>query len=260
MAGYVKLYRSVWQDPDFVALPPAAQRLYFLLISQPDLTHVGVLPLMPARWSRLSAGTTPAEVRDSIDTLAAADFVRVDADTEELWVRSYIDYDEAWRLTNGAKSLVRAYGQVLSRPLAEAIATVLARVGVRVATTLDETVAPFHHHHPSPTPPPSSSSTSSAGVASNPQSDDGAPSDDDKGKRNKNAEKWAAECIDAIIGLRAKGRRPDNPTAYLKASRAQFATKERATFDALIDANPHWRNSSPEFVAQCYQSRDKRTA
>ncbi len=49
MAGYVKLYRSVWQDPDFVALPPAAQRLYFLLISQPDLTHVGVLPLMPAR-------------------------------------------------------------------------------------------------------------------------------------------------------------------------------------------------------------------
>ena len=43
MAGYVKLFRSIWNDPDFRALTRGQQQLYMLLISQQDLSNVGVL-------------------------------------------------------------------------------------------------------------------------------------------------------------------------------------------------------------------------
>lgn len=147
MAGYVKLQRSIWQDPEFVQLPPGAQRLYLLLISQPDITHVGILPLMPARWSRFCADSTPADVRTDLSTLVAARFVLVDESTEEVWVRSYLVHDEAYNLTNGKKSLARAHAQVLSAALRNAIARVLVTVDVTVDSTLEVSQQPAASSH-----------------------------------------------------------------------------------------------------------------
>lgn len=157
MAGYVKLLRSIWTDPDFVALDTEAQRLYLLLISQPDISHVGVVPFMPARWARLSVTSTVDATLDATLVLEAHNFVAVDNETGELWVRSYIIHDEAWKLTNGKKSLVNAHERVYSPRLRNLIATVLATVDVTVTSTLEPTVDVSHkpatiRHEPAPAP------------------------------------------------------------------------------------------------------------
>lgn len=140
MAGYVKLQRSIWQDPDFLRLDCSAQRLYLLLISQPDITHVGVLPLMPGRWSRLSADTQPVDISTDLAVLESSRFVVVDRDTEELLVRTYLVYDEAHKLTNGSKSLVSAHDRVLSQHLRDTLADVLSTVGVTLTSTVTSRV------------------------------------------------------------------------------------------------------------------------
>jgi len=140
MAGYVKLFRSIWQDAEFVALSCEAQHLYLLIISQPDMTHVGVLPLTISRWARLTHAKTSVDIRNSLAELEAARFVVVDTATEELLVRSYILHDRAHLQTNGKKSLVNAYGQVLSDQLQTVLATLLATVDVTVDAPVVETV------------------------------------------------------------------------------------------------------------------------
>ena len=43
------IFTSIWKDGDFLSLPPSAQRLYMFLLSQPELTYCGTMPLRPAR-------------------------------------------------------------------------------------------------------------------------------------------------------------------------------------------------------------------
>ena len=140
MAGYVKLHRSIWNDPDFIALSPLAQRLYLLLMSQPDISHVGIVPLMPARWARLSPETNAGQMLDLLDELSATNFVLYDEETGEVLVRSYAVYDEANKLRNGPKSLVNAHGRVYSARLRNVIMGVLSTLDVTVESTVEPTV------------------------------------------------------------------------------------------------------------------------
>jgi len=139
-SGYVKLHRSIWHDPDFTALSTEAQHMYLLLMSQPDITHVGIVPYMPPRWARLAAGMTVSDLHARLDELTAANFVLVDTETLEVLVRSYAVYDEAWKLTNGPKSLVNAHAKVYSPRLRNAIMTVLATLDVTVDSTVEVTL------------------------------------------------------------------------------------------------------------------------
>ena len=140
MAGYVKLLRSIWTDPDFIALTVDAQRLYMLLMSQDNLSHVGVLPLTPGRFSGLAGDTNTANIRLALTELEAARFIIIDETAEEIWVRSYITHDEAFKLTNGKKSLVNAYAEVFSKVLRPLIRAALTTVGVTVESTVNATV------------------------------------------------------------------------------------------------------------------------
>lgn len=130
MAGYVKLFRSIWTDPDFLALRAESQRLYLLLVSQDNISHVGVLPLTPGRFSILAPDTEPVDIRSSLAELLAARFILIDETSEEIWVRSYVDYDEGHRNPNGRKALRSAHAEVFSRPIRAAIEATLERVGV----------------------------------------------------------------------------------------------------------------------------------
>lgn len=114
MAQYVKVVRSIWTNDEFVALSPEAQRVYFLLISQPDISHAGILPLLERRWARLAAGTTTSDVLGSIEELEAAQMIYVDHGTDEVLVRSYIRYDEMHRVPNGRKAVDKAIEAIIS--------------------------------------------------------------------------------------------------------------------------------------------------
>ncbi len=139
--NYVKLQRSIWTDRDFTALSSEAQWLYLALISQPDITHVGIVPYMPSRWVRLSVDATLDATLAATLELTERNYVAVDQETGELWVRSYIVHDEAYRLTNGKKSLENAHSKVYSPTLRNLIREVLATVEVTVASTVDARVS-----------------------------------------------------------------------------------------------------------------------
>lgn len=130
--GYVKLLRSIWADPDFVGLPSSAQRTYLMLLSQPNLTMAGVMPVTLARWAGLSTDTKPGDIAADIETLAAARFVIHDETTDEICVRSYARVDRAWTSPKGMTGLVRSIVKVLSLPIREAIRADLHAHGARV--------------------------------------------------------------------------------------------------------------------------------
>lgn len=94
MAGgdHGRILHRIWNDPDFRELHPVDQRMYFVTISQPLLTHAGIVPLTWKRWSTFSKHTSVADIETAVKTLAACPgrFVIVDDDYEELFVRSHL--------------------------------------------------------------------------------------------------------------------------------------------------------------------------
>jgi hypothetical protein len=88
---------AIWNDPDFLALAEGPQRLYMFLLSQPDLSHAGLVPLRIGRWAKKVAGGTRALIEQHIATLAEARFVVADEDTEELLVRTFVRNDGVYK-------------------------------------------------------------------------------------------------------------------------------------------------------------------
>lgn len=92
-----RIMAAIWNDPDFLALAEGPQRLYMFLLSQPDLSHAGLLPLRIGRWAKKVAGGTRELIEDHISTLSDARFVVADEDTEELLVRTFVRNDGVYK-------------------------------------------------------------------------------------------------------------------------------------------------------------------
>lgn len=130
---------SIWDDEDFLALPPGPQRLFLFLISQRDLAHTGVLALRERRWSKSSAGLKPADVTAALEVLQKARFVVVDEDTEELLVRSFIRRDKVYRQPNVLRAAQDHLSVISSRQILGTLADELRRIAH--ADDLNETSA-----------------------------------------------------------------------------------------------------------------------
>lgn len=114
---HARIFTSIWQDPDFVALSPAAQRLFVLILSQPKLTNVGVIDYRPSKWARMADGTTAEDIEDALDELERGLFVVIDYDTEELLVRTFVKNDgmcDRWQMVS---SMWSAWELIESRML-----------------------------------------------------------------------------------------------------------------------------------------------
>lgn len=118
---YARILTRIWQDDQFLALSVGAQRLYMLALSQPTLSLLGVTPWTPKRWSRLSSSTSPETVENDVAELQAAGFVEVDDDTEELWIRTFVRYDDVLKSPNLIKGATNDYNKVLSASLRNGI-------------------------------------------------------------------------------------------------------------------------------------------
>ena len=64
-----RIFTSIWDDPDFLSLPPGAQRLYMFLLSQRELTYCGTMPLRPMRWARKATGLSLADIEQDLKEL-----------------------------------------------------------------------------------------------------------------------------------------------------------------------------------------------
>ena len=125
-----RIFTSIWDDEDFLALPGSAQRLYMFLTSQKDLTHCGVIPLRPGRWARKAKGLTVTQIEADLELLAAGlrPFVIVDEDTGELLVRSLVRHDGVWKIPNIMKSARESAALVESRAILAALLRELLRI------------------------------------------------------------------------------------------------------------------------------------
>lgn len=113
---------TIWSDPDFRALPPAAQHLYLLLWTSPGLTYCGTHDWRPGRLAALSTGFTAEHIQTVADCLIARHFLVVDEDTEEVLVRSWARFDGLMKKPRMAVSYANAYAAVASSKLRAVLA------------------------------------------------------------------------------------------------------------------------------------------
>lgn len=114
MRSYAQLNIAIWNDEEFRGLSPAAQHLYFLLLSHPTLSYCGVGDWRPSRIARMAAGWTAADVERAGAELIDGLFIVVDDDTEEFLVRTFVKNDPLMRQRNLGVSMARAFSVVAS--------------------------------------------------------------------------------------------------------------------------------------------------
>lgn len=133
-----RLLNTIWDDSDFIALPPTAQRAFMFLLSQDDLAHDGVIALRLKRWARKAAGLAARELETDLETLEAARFIVVDWDTEEVLIRSLIRRDKVYRQPNVMRAAIDHVPLIESAAVIAALAAEAARIR---AENADLTVA-----------------------------------------------------------------------------------------------------------------------
>lgn len=109
---YARTNVTIWQDPDFRALPYPAQMLYYMLWTHPELSYCGVLDWRPAKLTGNAAGWTKKDLQACADCLEARHFIVTDDETEECLVRSWVRWDGLIRQPRLAVSFANAYAAV----------------------------------------------------------------------------------------------------------------------------------------------------
>lgn len=126
--NYAQIFTAIWRDKDFIALTRERQQAYFLLVTQPNISAAGVLPLTIRRWAKLSDDTTAAQLRADIQHLNRTGLVVVDEDAEELLVRSFVRHDNGYRNPRRQPSIRDAAREIASPRLRQALAVELVRL------------------------------------------------------------------------------------------------------------------------------------
>lgn len=131
--SYARIMTAIWRDKDFLALDVSPQRTYLMLVTQPDISAAGTLPLRVRRWASLAANSTGTTLGADLQTLTEARFIVADKKTEELLIRSFVRWDGGH--TNGKRLpvIVAAADAVDSAPLREALALEFERLGMDAA-------------------------------------------------------------------------------------------------------------------------------
>lgn len=105
---------GIWNDADYRQLTPAAQWLYFLLMTHPTLTYVGVADWRPKRITPFADGLTAGLIESAAAELSAGLYIVIDEDTEEVLVRSFVKHDGVLKQPRLAVSMANAYAQTAS--------------------------------------------------------------------------------------------------------------------------------------------------
>jgi len=113
---------DIWADQDWRDLPQGAQHLYMLLLSHPTLSYAGVADWKPGRLAAMTHGATAESVIADAGALREGIFIVVDADSEEVLVRSFIKHDGLMKQPKLVVSMANAYAAIASRTIREVVA------------------------------------------------------------------------------------------------------------------------------------------
>lgn len=102
---------EVWEvGSDYRRLSVDPQWAFEMLISQPQINNLGLLPYVPEKWCRLAADLTRPRLDHALQTLDELRYTITDIDTSELLVRTFIRHDGVWKqpkLVTNARRLLR---------------------------------------------------------------------------------------------------------------------------------------------------------
>lgn len=124
---HARIMLAIWGDDDFKALTCAAQRMYFVLLSQPNLRHCGSLDYLPSRLTGLAADETLPKVQSAVEQLTRSKHVIADHDTAELLLRTYVRHDGLLGSPNMVKAMLKDRSHVISDTLRDALDNELAK-------------------------------------------------------------------------------------------------------------------------------------
>lgn len=141
---------TIWDDPDFVALTPNAQRLYMLLLSQRGINNAGMLPTQVRKWAKRSDHTTVADIENGLAELIDARFVLCDDETEETLVRSFVRNDGITKNANVFKNALACAEAIESPALRTVLADELRRLGRDDAAEVADRMSPRSDEVPTP--------------------------------------------------------------------------------------------------------------
>lgn len=164
------VHTSIWSpDGDFRHLSGAAQRAYFMVLSQSDLSLCGVIALTIPRWARMAKDTTAGALRRAISELVNARYMVTDEETEELWIRTFAKHDGVLKQPNVVVAMSKDFESIQSEPIREGFLEGLPEELVeglpegyreRLGRPFAEGVLRVRARPPSPSPTPTPSTDS----------------------------------------------------------------------------------------------------
>lgn len=128
MSEFAQIRHDMWLDDEWRALTPAAQHLYLLVLSDPQLSYAGVTAFKPAAMANRAAEWSVMALMGSAIELSYAFFLVFDQDTEEVLVRSYLRHDSLMKNPRLAVSMAKAFGTIGSNKIRAAIVHELIRL------------------------------------------------------------------------------------------------------------------------------------
>lgn len=137
--SFARIITAIWRNSEFRALPSGAQRTYLLLVTQPNISAAGTLPLTVRRWAETAPDTSVADINRTLAQLAAGRFIGVDHATEEVLVRSFVRWDGGYANRKRKPVIIAAAGELVSVELRRMLAAEFGRLGLPFA---DDPVGP----------------------------------------------------------------------------------------------------------------------
>lgn len=118
---------AIWDNTEFLNLPPVQKAVYWVVYSQADINHCGVIALRVGRWAT-KFGVTPGQFRAALDGLESARFILIDDEYGELAIRTFIRNDGVMKQPNILRAAHRSLAQVFSAKIRASIACELSRL------------------------------------------------------------------------------------------------------------------------------------
>lgn len=127
---YANIITAIWRDARFRALPAAPQRTYLMLVTQPDISGAGTLPLTVRRWAQNAPDTSREDISADLKALEAAGFIYADEDTEELLVRTFVKHDKGYTNPKRKPVILSAAAAIESPKLRRVLWSELEKLGL----------------------------------------------------------------------------------------------------------------------------------
>ena len=126
---YARIMTVIWKNREFRALSEGDQRMYLMLVTQPDIDAAGVLKISLEWWADMAPDSRSEDLAQRLIRLEQGRFIGLDRLTGEVLIRSFIRWDGGFHNPKRKPVITRAIEEVRSPRLVDMIEGELRRNG-----------------------------------------------------------------------------------------------------------------------------------